>query len=999
MYTPASTAAEYRFQGNQPKIQNAYNYKKQVITGIHGLPFDQQNDDRYWQTKQILPNILRPLGSGIKNAAIINEGVYNINPIAGTNNFGGSDISLASGTNPTNYSIVNTTDIEDRLRAHAVPANDPLSAEYAVRLAPDAQMNPNSVEGDPMLNTFRSDESIMRNAASQIYDENLMPDGEDGEVPNESLVYGRLRMGLHKAQRAMRNIHPNEVLRRVLFNEQVEAVRRSAAQAAGQVYDASNRRKDLAAQAGNVGDTPGAVLTPFAAGTFLNRPAFQAHNGRVGVVKSSKIGGSVMSQVDVIDNQNPSTTTNNLKYTYKSENAVKKAGLAKAMVEPIAFGSIPQKETGPPLPKTPSKTREKAINRKDFTIGAGFGTQPGSMEIDPKTMRAFDEPATILSPQRVSDTTRESYEADRTQTSEIDFAGAIREFRESDNEYMRQFGTSLSGASNPTIYGAFRRLANQSDNDIEQDALQAYRYNSQIDTNVNLVGNAIASFIPRIPVEGKPPAQDPSEVKYREENMRLQKERDDAINQLAVESKITSDATTQVLKQQKRIMKLEEALENARATNSNEANDRIIDLQEQLHDARKVQKGFENMIDTLANENKGLRFKKEELQRKESAASARLSAGMTDYENLQEAYRTLSGQYSTLEAQAMEDASGLMKMQDMLHDMDRDHKAEIDELRSRFNEVAIALEEAKGQRMIDIDLIQRMQAEGQQILAELRKRESYIDPAQVQAILNERDSLANRIKYLEENPIIREKTIRYDTYTGPSFFEGRQAGDRPGKRKFLESTARNSLVSDDMLAGSIPTEPLPTPTNNKSATNQLSADDNQANVIDDTAEVIDQAKATRDYARKVVGKSEYEQAREETLQSQAVRRDIRDREIKTLVARVGRLVEVGKRQGYFKEDEGLVQLYVDEIMESVANCTLLGNQPEVIVGAVNAALEGSFVRFYSLRVNKNNAEVVFAKKNLHSNYKYFKYTARTDTDASGKTNRKAPKITTLEELD
>jgi len=92
-------------------------------------------------------------------------------------------------------------------------------------------------------------------------------------------------------------------------------------------------------------------------------------------------------------------------------------------------------------------------------------------------------------------------------------------------------------------------------------------------------------------------------------------------------------------------------------------------------------------------------------------------------------------------------------------------------------------------------------------------------------------------------------------------------------------------------------------------------------------------------------------------------------------------------------------LYVDEIMESVANCTLLGNQPEVIVGAVNAALEGSFVKFYSLRVNKNNAEVVFAKKNLHSNYKYFKYTARTDTDASGKTNRKAPKITTLEQLD
>lgn len=964
--------------------------------------------------------------------------MYNINPIAGTNNFGGSEISLASGTNPTNYSIVNTTDIEDRLRAHAVPANNPLSAEFAKSLAPDAQIDTNNVEGDPMLNTFRSEQSIMRNAASQIYDENLMPDGEDGEQPNESLVYGRLRMGLHKAQHAMRNIQPNEVLRRVLFNEQAEAIRRSAAQAAGQVYDASNRREDLAAQFGNVGGPPGgfgggggtgggagggfgggsgggsgdgsgdggngkgdggsggAVLTPFAAGTFLNRPAFQARNGRVGVNKTSKIGGSVMSQVETTDNQNSANTTNNLKYTYKSESDVKKAGLAKAMLGPIVFGSISSLKT--PI----SNARTEAINRKDFPIESGYGTAPGSMMMDPMTERAFDAPQTTLSPQRKTETTREFQRMKGIPTSseiDMDFSVLIEEFRDSNNEYMRQFGYSLSGASNPTVYGALRSLANQSDNNIEQDAFQAYKYNTQIDTNINLVGNAIRSIIPRIPVEGQSPVQDPSEVKYREENIKLQKERDAAINQLAVESKIVSDATAQVLKQQKRILKLEEALANARTVSSNEANDRIIDLQEQLHSARNVQKGLEEMVDNLANENKGLRFTKDELQRKESLARTRLTAGMEDYEVLQEAYRTLSGQYSTLEAQAMEDASDLMKTQDMITTMDREHKDEIDDLRSRFNEVAMALEEAKGQRMIDIDMIQRMQAEGQQILAELRKRENYIDPTQVQAILNERDSLANRIKYLESNPIEREKIVRYDTYTGPSFFEGRQAGDRPGKRKFMESTAKNSINSEGMPAGTLPTEPLPTATTHESVTNQLSANNNQANVINDTAQIIDEAKATRDYARKVVGKSEYEQAREETLRSEAVRRDVRDREIKTLVARVGKLVEVGRKQGFFKEDEGLVQLYVDEIMASVANCTLLGAQPEFIVGAVNAALEGSFVRFHSLRVNKTNAEVVYSKKNRYSTSKLYKYTARTGTDASGKTNYKAPKITSLEELD
>ena len=182
LYTSASTAAEYRFQGNQPKIQNAYNYKKRVVTGIRGAAFDQQTDDKYWQTKQIQPTINRPLGSGIRQAMLINEGVYNINPIAGTNAFGGGVVSRASGLNPTNYSISNTDDIEDRLRAHAVPANDPLSAEFAKGLPQGQQLDPGNVEGDAMINTFANDNSIARNAKTQVWDSNLFPSGQDAEV-------------------------------------------------------------------------------------------------------------------------------------------------------------------------------------------------------------------------------------------------------------------------------------------------------------------------------------------------------------------------------------------------------------------------------------------------------------------------------------------------------------------------------------------------------------------------------------------------------------------------------------------------------------------------------------------------------------------------------------------------------------------------------------------------------------------------------------------------
>ena len=220
LYTPASTASEYRLQGNQPKIQNAYNYKKQVITGIHGLAYDQQNDDNYWQSKQLLPNILRPLGSGIKNAAIINEGVYNINPIGGTNMFGGGDVSVASGINPTNYSIVNTSDIEDRLRANAVPANDPLSAAYAQKLASGARIDPNNVEGDALLNNFRSESSVLRNAKSQVYNTSAI-DAYQGDQP----IYASLRDDLMKMKDAYKNMTPQAMMAHYLKGERDSQLR------------------------------------------------------------------------------------------------------------------------------------------------------------------------------------------------------------------------------------------------------------------------------------------------------------------------------------------------------------------------------------------------------------------------------------------------------------------------------------------------------------------------------------------------------------------------------------------------------------------------------------------------------------------------------------------------------------------------------------------------------------------------------------------------------
>lgn len=219
--TASSIAAEFRSVGDPISMNNRYNYKQKVVTGIHGTPFDQQTDDNYWQSKQMLPNILRPLGSGLKNAAIINQGIYNINPIGGTNDFSGAVISRASGVNPTNYTLVGTDDLQDRIRANAVPSNDPLSAQYASQLAPGAQIDPNNIEGDAQINTFASKQSINRQAKTQLIDPNLVD--PNSNIDDPTLQSGLMNRALnHQLRNHIARLTPGRRLRNAIQAHQFD---------------------------------------------------------------------------------------------------------------------------------------------------------------------------------------------------------------------------------------------------------------------------------------------------------------------------------------------------------------------------------------------------------------------------------------------------------------------------------------------------------------------------------------------------------------------------------------------------------------------------------------------------------------------------------------------------------------------------------------------------------------------------------------------------------
>lgn len=980
-----------------------------MITGIHGLPFDQQNDDRYWQTKQILPNILRPLGSGIKNAAIINEGVYNINPIAGTNNFGGSDISLASGTNPTNYSIVNTSDIEDRLRAHAVPANNPLSAEFAQNLAPDAQLKPNSVEGDPMLNTFRTEESILRNAQSQVYDENLIT-AEGADETNESLIYGQLRSRLIQAHRSMASMDQHDIMRGMLMRNQSEAIRRRAAQRAGQVYNANNRREDLAAQYGNVGGPPGGfggsgggsgagggsgkgggsgggadggsggavVRTAFAAGTHLNQPAFQARNGRIGVNKNSKIGGSVMEQVETIDNQNSAYRTNNLRYDYHTPEATIDATIATAIVRPAShqpevqapYSKKPVKSARtepdmPPLPSSPSRGRSKALQKKSFPTGPGYGTVRGSMQIDQSTMRSYTAPNLPLSPQRRTQTTKEQLDDEITPTGgETQMGGgggeryvsALDNMAQSDNSVMRQIAHENYGASDNYVYNTLSYFANMSDDQIGREADIALNNTQGIPTAISAVGDAINNFIPTIsPPSNNKPTVDPSEVKLKQDNERLQKERDDSINEVENRGKEINTLLTEKNVLQQQIKDLELSLENIRKENSTEAHAKEREFQSQLHFLQKRDEDYDYELEYARREGRILRERVKGLEQS-------LQMGQQEYTGLAEFTSQLRSEYASSTRE-------LTRFQEL----DAQHKSEIDALSAQLDSLSAQLEDAHGQREVDVHRINELHGELVRVSGLLEMKQDFVDPSRIRPILDDFERVSNELRIARNKPAT-EITVYRDTYV-PSRYEG--SGELPiGKRPRdeVDSTIKNSMDSTHMIAGVIPTGSLPTPISNMSATNQLSEANNLPNMLDQRERIVNETKAARDYSRKVIGGGAAPERYEEAVATEKRERE-QKAELRQLIARVGRLVEGGKRFGknvqpYTQDD--IIRLYIDEINDSVVSSKLAGCSTPEILGAVNSALEGSAITFHNLDITKRGiyATAGYSKGGMESKSKY-----------------------------
>lgn len=204
IYTPESSNAEYRQQGNQPRVNNAFNYKKKDVSGVHGQPDGVQMDFLYWQNKEMLPNIRLPLGKGFE--AIVRENQYDTNPIAGTNLLSGLVVSKASGFNPTNFSLAgNPLDIEDRVRMGAVPAKDPMSAQYAMSLLRGQAIDlseANQGEGDALSNTYQSEAQRARAARAQGYQTDLPDYQKDASGPQnkEEASWYRKKMAQQLSQ-------------------------------------------------------------------------------------------------------------------------------------------------------------------------------------------------------------------------------------------------------------------------------------------------------------------------------------------------------------------------------------------------------------------------------------------------------------------------------------------------------------------------------------------------------------------------------------------------------------------------------------------------------------------------------------------------------------------------------------------------------------------------------------------------------------------------------
>jgi hypothetical protein len=202
IYTPESSNAEYKSFGNMARLHNAINFKSKDTVGIHGLPDNSQTDIYYWQNKELLPNILNPLGTG--QSAIVREMMYDVNPMAGTNQFNGSSISLATGWGPTNFSLAgNMLDIEDRMRGSMVPSQDPLSAQYAFSLVHGQPVQSSGIEGDATLNNFETPEARARAAIAQGYDASLAEYGGSSGATNLQKATEYRRQMNQKAINAM----------------------------------------------------------------------------------------------------------------------------------------------------------------------------------------------------------------------------------------------------------------------------------------------------------------------------------------------------------------------------------------------------------------------------------------------------------------------------------------------------------------------------------------------------------------------------------------------------------------------------------------------------------------------------------------------------------------------------------------------------------------------------------------------------------------------------
>lgn len=144
--------------GDAPTLHNKFNAEPRDVIGLQGKPFYAQRNAQWYQNKQWDLYVMRPI---TKNTPlIVTEASRSVNPIAGGNFFSDSLITRATGVNPTNYAIFGTDDIKDRLKAHNVSANNPLSPEFALRIGQSEQAGTAAIPQNTVMNS--EEENMIR---------------------------------------------------------------------------------------------------------------------------------------------------------------------------------------------------------------------------------------------------------------------------------------------------------------------------------------------------------------------------------------------------------------------------------------------------------------------------------------------------------------------------------------------------------------------------------------------------------------------------------------------------------------------------------------------------------------------------------------------------------------------------------------------------------------------------------------------------------------------